>query len=143
MNNGAPFRGFINKIDLIQKNQLLFIFCAFCLMEIPSSGFSQKAVARHDASRKKVSFGNEKIKIALDYNRRACISLLTLNGLPVVDGNEGVYTKIKVKDAVYSSLQTLSDPVVKTDKNIVSVEPIEYGDSRLTVREKWTFYVSA
>src|SRR6218665_259322 len=142
MNNGAPFRGFIHKIDLIYKNQLLFIFCAFCLMEIPLAGFSQKAVALHDASRKKVSFGNEKIKITLDYNRKACISLLTLNGLPVIEGNEGVYSKIKVKDAVYSSLQTLSDPIIKTDKNIVSAESIEYGDSRLAVREKWTFSVS-
>lgn len=142
MNNGAPFHAFINKIDRIRKNQLLFIFCAFCMVKIPSAGFSQKAIVQHDAPRKKVSFGNDKIKITLDYNRKACISLLTLNGQSVIEGNEGVYSKIRIKDAAYSSLQTLSEPLVKVDKSVVSVEPIDYGDSKITIHERWTFSVS-
>lgn len=125
-----------------QKHLLLFVFYIFCLVKIPSVGFSQKQSIQNDTNHKRISFGNKKIKITLDYNRKVCISLLSLNGQPVIEGAHGVYSKIRTKEAAYSSLHTLSEPVVKVNKNTVAVEQITYGDSKITIHETWIFAVS-
>jgi hypothetical protein len=121
-----------------------FLFLPLCIVYSIGSWsdcFSQPAGIIHDTKEKTIALANEKIKITLDYNKKVNISLLTINGQQVIQGNAGVYSKIRTKDASYSTLQLSSDPTVKVSDSIVTITGIRYGDNRLSIDETWTFTV--
>lgn len=127
----------------MQPKCLLFLLVyIICSISSPSECPAQTTKINQDTKGKTVSFGNEKIKITLDYNKKANISLFTINGQPVIQGQPGVYSKIRTKEASYSTLQLSSDPAVKVSNNIISVTGIRYGDNTVSIDETWTFTLS-
>ena len=124
----------------LQKN--LSLLCLLCFVSLCSSSIAQSITINNDSKAKIVVLGNEKIAITLDYHQKANISLCTVNGQQVIQGNEGIYSTIKTKEAVYSTLHLLSDPIVKVSGNTVRVSGIRYGDKSLTINETWTFTIS-
>ena len=126
----------------IYKNLLLPLFCVICFIGSSTNSFTQSIKVSNDSKGKIIVFGNEKITVALDYNKKANISLLTINGQQVIQGNAGIYSTIRTKEATYSSLHLLTDPVIKKSGNTVNIIGIRYGDRNLAISETWTFIVS-
>lgn len=120
---------------------VLFFCCIYC-MGSWSVGFAQATQINNDVKEKKIVFGNGKIAITLDYNKKANISLLSINGKELIEGNAGAYSSIRTKLGSYSSLHLTSDPVVKIANNVISINGIKYGDKSLSIHENWTFSIS-
>jgi hypothetical protein len=87
-------------------------------------------------------FGNAKLQLTLDYNAKATISALTVNGEKVIDGPEGIYSLLKTRTATYSTLHLLANPVAAKTGNIVTLKNIVYGDEDLRITETWRFIIS-
>ena len=119
---------------------LLFVF--YCTWSSVGC-FTQAIMIKNNPAEKKIVFGNDKITMTLDYNRKANVSVLLINGQSVIEGNEGIYTAIKTKDAAYSTLQLSADPLVKVVNNSIRIEGIIYGDKALVINETWTFTIKA
>jgi hypothetical protein len=83
-------------------------------------------------------FGNQKIKLTLDYKNTARIASLVLNGQEILD-SAGIYTNIKTSTGNYNSKQLLGKPFISiTSKNLV-LRNIVYGDENVRITETWTF----
>jgi hypothetical protein len=111
-------------------------------MSEPVIAEAQHITVSNNSKEKKIAFGNDKIKMVLDYNHKATISSVILNGQPVIEGEAGIYSSIKTQDADYSTLQLSLQPLVKVNKNMVTVYAITYGDHTLTINETWTFNIT-
>lgn len=79
----------------------------------------------------------------VDYNQRANIPVLEVNGVQVINNREGIYTGIKTTQNTYSSLHLNSTPAVTISGHSVTIANIGYGDKNLQVKERWTFMLSA
>lgn len=112
---------------------IIYFFLADC------NSYAQSIQIKNDISKKIIFFSNQKISAALDYNKKACISFLNVNGQNVIRDGQGIYTKIRTKNTTYSTLYLLSNPVVNISKNRFSVSGISFGDDSLSIRENWTF----
>ena len=99
-------------------------------------------IVKNNQSEKVIVFGNSKIKLTLDYNGKCNISGLDVNGQSVISGSAGIFSSIRTATNTYSSLKLISDPVVKTGQNTVTVSNIKYGNNEETVIENWRFTVS-
>ena len=114
-----------------------------CLVGLANTCIAQDIIIHNDTQAKTVSFGNEKMIVTLDYNKKANISLLTVNGQQVIKGDSGIYSKIRTKTATYSTLHLSSDPIIQTSKNCIHISGIKYGDKDLSINEIWTFTISS
>jgi hypothetical protein len=113
-----------------------------CFIGTGVTGIAQQVVIKNNIKDKTVIFGNDKMNLTLDYNKKANISVLAVNGQQVIEGAVGIYSMIRTMDAVYSTLALSSDPAVKISGNTVSISGITYGDKELTITEKWTFTIN-
>ena len=103
--------------------------CNFAFaFSLPLLLFAQSPKIINDIQKKTISFGNNKIAIILDYDHKANLSSMLLNGQQIIEGAAGVYSAIQTQDASYSSLALLSQPLVKVSNNVVVVSAIKYGD---------------
>lgn len=117
---------------------LIFIFIA-----LPGACLAQIIQIKNDAPNKKVEFGNEKMTLTLDYNDKANISLLTINGQKVIDGPTGIYSEIRTKTVSYSTLQLSAGPALKLTNNTITLTGIAYGDKDHPIQETWKFTITA
>ncbi len=74
-----------------------------------------------------------------DTGYRASIIGLTVDGRKVLEAVDGMYTSVKVKDKIYSSLHLKTKPVKTATAGRITLTGITYGDSDLTINETWTF----
>jgi hypothetical protein len=95
-----------------------------------------------DPANKKIVFGNEKLRLTLDYNGQADISQLIVNGQTVIDGPAGIYSTVNTQKAAYSSLHLLAAPIATTTGNAITLTGITYGDEDLTIKETWRFTIT-
>jgi len=116
--------------------RLAFIF-AFVGSTIACS--AQEITIKNDPANKTVLLGNRKMRLALGYGHHVNVSELTVNGEKVIEGAAGVYSEIKTKAAVYSTLHLLADPIAKVARNTLVIDNIVYGDKDLAIRETWKF----
>ena len=114
--------------------KLIFLFCC-----ITFSGVCAAQYIKNDPAKKTIVFGNKTLQLTLDYNARANISALKVNGQLVIDGPAGIYSAIKTKKTTYTTLQLAADPVVTTTDNTITIAGIVYGDQDLTIKETWLF----
>ena len=121
------------------NSHLLLIICFIGPI---SKDVAQSFKINNDSKEKLIVFGNDKMTLSLDYNNKANISLLSINGQNVVEGNEGIYSEIKTKSATYSTLHVLKAPLIKVDQNTITLAGITYGDQDLTINENWNFTLS-
>jgi hypothetical protein len=127
---------------IIKKRLALVLFFGCYFIASASNSFAQSVKISNDATKKKVVFGNEKMSVTLDYDKKANVSSLLINGQQVIEGDAGIYSAIKTSNASYSTLQLLSQPSVSTTSNTIKISGITYGDKALTVNETWTFTIS-
>jgi hypothetical protein len=113
------------------------------LLTASITGFAQSEKIVHDVKAKQVVFGNDKIKLTLDYNKTANISQLTANGQLVLQGMTGIYSAIRTKDKMYSTSRLEADPAIRISGNKVIADNIVYGDKEVAIRETWTFTVTS
>ncbi len=121
---------------------LFYLLCVACSICSWNRCSAQTTTIQNNTQQKTVAFGNDKIRIILDYNKKANISSLHINGQQVIQSDAGVYSKIRTKATSYSTLHLSSDPTVKVSNNIISVAGIRYGDQTLSIDETWTFTLS-
>ncbi|WP_394767527.1 hypothetical protein, partial [Ferruginibacter sp.] len=70
---------------IYRKRRSSFLFPAILFVVFTSSVFAQDINIKNDEQTKKMVFGNQKMSITLDYNGRANISLMVINGEQVLD----------------------------------------------------------
>ena len=104
---------------------------------------AQIAAINNNITEKKVVFGNGRIKMTLDYNQKANVSSLIINGQQVIQDDAGIYSLIKPQDSTYSTLQLLTQPEVKISANTIIVSAIVYGGKANPINETWTFNIIA
>ncbi len=114
----------------------LFIICSFGAVK------AQNISINNNAGERKIAFGDEKIKMILDYNSRAIVSSVVINGQQVIDENGGIYSSLKMVNAYYSSRQLLSQPKLHITGNAITLSNITYGNKKLPVHEIWKFVIT-
>jgi hypothetical protein len=126
---------------MIIKNTIAFsIFLSFSFISLSTTSIAQ-LIVNNNAKSKVVTFGNGKIKLRLDYNNKANISALEVNGQKVIDDNAGIYSAVRIANTSYSSLHTTSSPTISTTANSVKISGITYGDKDVTINEAWRFTI--
>ena len=119
----------------------LFFICLNSLCSV-SLVMSQSIKTVNDPNSKTISFGNQKLKLTIDYNRKANISSLEVNGQKVIDGPAGIYSEIKTALATYNTLNLNVQPILRVEKNGIKIEGITYGDKDVIINETWEFITS-
>ncbi len=127
---------------VIRKLLLLSLLLVVYFIVLPGACFAQAIKIKNDVKEKKIVFGNDKLTVTLEYNKKVNVSSLLVNGQSVIESNEGIYTAIKTKDTAYSTLQLSTDPVLEVLKNSIKISGIIYGDKSLTINETWTFTIN-
>ena len=125
----------------VKKYLWLLLFFEIFFIKLPGVCFAQAIKIKNDLHAKKVVFGNSKIAMVLDYDQKASISLLVVNGQKVIEGTDGVYSQIKTNAATYSTLHLSADPSIRLENNTIAITGIIYGNKELTIHEDWTFTV--
>jgi hypothetical protein len=129
----------------MKKRNIVIPFCLLLVSitaNISVPCLAQSVVTNNDRKNKKITFGNPKIKLTLDYNSKANISSLVVNGQKVIEGTAGIYSEVRTASGLYSSLHTTSTPRITTAINTIKVAGISYGNNDLTVTENWKFTVT-
>jgi hypothetical protein len=127
----------------MKKRRLITHCFALLLLGVGlcSAGLAQPTV-RHDATARKVVLGNGKLTLTLDYDKKAAVSQLVVNGQQVIRGDAGIYSMLRTKAAQYTTLALLSEPAVAVKGNTITLNAIAYGDKDLSIQETWRFTVS-
>ena len=120
-----------NRIELI----LVFLMAAIFVN-------AENIVINNYHQKKQIVFGNSKLMISLDYNKKCCITGLTVNWQTVISGSEGIFSEIKTAANNYSTRILTENPIVKTTNNTVSISGIKYGEADKNVTEKWDFTIT-
>jgi hypothetical protein len=118
-----------------------FLFAVF--INLSGNCIAQSFIFKNVVADKVLLFGNEKIKLTLDYNNKANISSLNVNGENVIESNTGIYSQIKTQTNFYSSLALLSTPKISVTNNTIKLSGISYGDKNIIINETWKFTVTA
>ncbi|MHA4808064.1 glucosidase family protein [Flavitalea flava] len=130
----------ITRTRLIRRARLLIpLFFAISLLEIAEASFAQAIHIKNDPQAKTIAFGNGKIKLIFEYDKKANISLLEVNGQRVIEGDAGVYSQISIQGTNFSTLHLTADPIVKVKQDSIFVTGIIYGNKELSIKENWTF----
>jgi hypothetical protein len=119
----------------------LFVLAVFIILS--GNCIAQSFIFKNVAADKVITFGNKKIKLTLDYNNKANISSLNVNGENVIESNTGIYSQIKTSTNTYSSLALLSAPKISVTKNTIKISEISYGDKNIVINETWKFIILA
>ena len=109
------------------------------------TGFFCKAgdiVIKNNPQDKLITFGNSKILITLDYNKKCVVSNLTINGRSVIEGQDGILSSIRTSTNTSSTLNLLSVPVIAISDDTLTISNILYGADEVAAKEKWTFVLS-
>jgi hypothetical protein len=126
----------------VNNQSHIFLLFTFYFLSLNFISVAQTTKISNDMERKKIVFGNDKISMELDYNQKADISAVALNGQKIIEDGAGIYSAIRTKEATYSTLQLLAEPSVKVSNNTISVSGISYGDKTVSINETWTFTVT-
>lgn len=128
----------ITKRNLFTRRLIYLVICIGSVSEC----LAQSKI-NNDARAKKVVFGNEKITLTLDYNKRANVSQVIVNGQQVIQGDAGIYSLIRTKATQYTTLTLPADPSLTIAGNTIILKGISYGGQGLAIEETWTFTISA
>ncbi|MEP6747297.1 MAG: hypothetical protein ABJB86_06210 [Bacteroidota bacterium] len=126
----------------IPKSLLHLCFLIYFIM-LTDRVFPQGIIVDNDATAKLITFSNKKMRITLDYNKKANIAAFVINDQEVIRQDEGVYSSIRTKDANYSTLHLASSPVLTVSGNNIRLAGIVYGDKALTIHETWIFSIQS
>ena len=125
---------------ILQKTNFTSCSIFILLLNFVTPGFAQSI--KNDIQKKQVVFGNKKINVTLDYNGKATISSLSVNGQNVIEGISGMYSAIRTTTTTHSSLHLTSTPKIEVANNIVKLNGIQYGDKDVVITENWKFVIT-
>jgi len=121
----------------VKRIYILLVF--FCANISPFISTAQNRQRLLPPRSKIITISNAKTSITIDYNHKATVISLIVNGQKVVSSADGMFTSGKIGDSTYSSLRTTGNPIaVKTNEN-VKITGICYGNKHLKITEIWTF----
>jgi len=126
----------------LNKNRIFFLLIS-CLSFTCVTVVAQVSAIRHNTESKLVNFGNNKIRITLNYNGQATIAALQVDGQQVISNAPGIYSEVRTSGATYSTQRLAASPRVSVAGNTISVTGIVYGGKEATITEKWKFTISA
>jgi hypothetical protein len=124
------------------KNIIVKIFLFFLLFNLYNNCVAQGFIEKNDTKIKVITFGNKKISLTLDYNAKANISSMTVNGQKVIESAAGIFSEVRTSSAKYSSLKTSSAPKIIAGNNTIKLTGISYGDKYLMIDETWKFTIT-
>jgi hypothetical protein len=124
------------------KKALIISLLAISFFLIPGSLKSRQFITKNDPVNKILVFGNSKLVLTLDYDRKCRISCMEVNGEKVTDGTEGICNRVRAGGKTWSTLATDGQPVVKIRGNAIMVKGIVYGDPVSRIREDWHFTIT-
>jgi hypothetical protein len=125
------------KTTILSYKNLLFLV----IFAISSNCIAGNFIIKNNLNSKTILFGNDKIRMVLDYNLKCAISKIDVNNQKVISTSSGVYTQIRTLKNEYSTLILAKSPLVKFQKNILEVSNIKYGDESIIIDEKWKFVI--
>jgi len=137
----------------LKKRSLIFVFLILISNCCMASGNSKgtppdrviraghKSVLQINAD-KIVHISNPTISLILDYNKKASITSMIVNGQKVISSADGIFTSVNVGGVVYSSLHLKGTPVLSRSGNTFNIDGISYGNKDFTIRENWIFTVT-
>ncbi len=114
---------------------------AYLLLGNVTASNAGDIVIKNNLPDKVVTFGNSKMMITLDYNRKCAVSGLSVDGRSVISLPAGIVSSVRTSENTYSTMKLESVPMVKTGENTVSISNIKYGQNPETVTEKWSFFI--
>lgn len=126
----------------IKKRNFNRCFFVVVLLGFYAAGFAQVLPVKNDTQKKSVTFGNKKIRLTLDYNGKANISLLDVNGQNVIKSAAGIYSEVRTAAANYSSLKLTTSPKIEVTNSTLKLSGISYGDKNLMINETWKFTIT-
>ncbi|MDO6432226.1 hypothetical protein Q4E93_16615 [Flavitalea sp. BT771] len=100
------------------------------------------AQINNDPHGKKITFGNPKLRLTLDYSKRAAITQLIANSQSIIEDPAGMYSSITTATGTLSTLHLSSEPTLNITKNTIRLSGITYGDKNLAIHENWTFHIT-
>lgn len=121
------------------RQRILSLICYFLTAYI--SLHAQPLSFLNDQEHKALTFGNDDLSFVLNYDHRAEIPLLVVNGQPVISGQGAFYSMIRTATATYSTRHLQKDPVVTVANNKAIISGIVYGDENLSITENWNITV--
>jgi hypothetical protein len=122
------------------KYQKLITTSVYILMTL--SCFFKTAKA-DDNKAKTIVISNAKLNMVLDYGDKASIVSLSINGQKIISKSDGMFTSVNIGGTLYSSLHLKGSPTLVKASNTIRLNGISYGDDRTTIKENWTFTISA
>lgn len=126
------------KMNIIYFKKVLLII----ILVASNNSFADEFIVKNNSANKTILFGNDKIKIVLDYNLKCIVSNIEIYNLPVVSTLAGVNSQIRIAEKSYSTLILNESPIVKIKKNMIEVIGIKYGDDEVIINEKWKFVIT-
>jgi len=120
---------------------LFFILLFHCCLATVNSKPTNKNISEINSD-KIVRISNPKISLVLDYNNKAAITSMTVNGQKVISNADGIFTSVNVDGTVYSSLNLKGTPVLTKSGNTFHLNGITYGNNDFTIRENWIFTIT-
>ncbi len=128
---------------MIRLKSILTLFFIFSLCIVASiSTKAQNYTIKNYPAEKRIVFGNKMVTFELDYNNKANISSVAINGQEVIHGESGLYSSIRTKTAGFSTLKLAKSPSISIANNTVSVKNIQYGDNNVAIIESWLFTIT-
>ncbi len=131
------------QLTVMQRHFFLYLCTLSFFIALPPACPAQNILVKNNAKEKKIVFGTEKLRLTLDYNKKAAVTEMLLNGQSVITDQQGIYAAISTKKASYSTLQLLLDPVLQVAGNKITLSGISYGDNAVAILETWIFSVGA
>ncbi len=122
----------MNKIARTRPILMLLVYsCVINLMGL--------TVVRAQSKIASPELSNGKMKIIFDCKDKASVVAMYLNGKPIVNAPDGMYTSVTINNKNYNSLHLLSKPALSSGINKIVVSNIKYGDDGIVITETWSF----
>ena len=108
------------------------------LLHVSNELHAQQTGFSNNPKAKILSFSNGRFSGELIYEYKADIHVLNLNDQRILFDPGGLYSVIRTKTKLYTSLNIPINPVISINGNTATISGIDYGDKDLSIRETWT-----
>jgi len=115
-----------------------YFFCFLFLTGLTC--YAQNVFVISNTAGKTIAFGNDRIKVTLNYDKKCSITSLEINKENVISSERGIYSQIRTSSALYSTLSLEGSPAIKAGPKKVEITNIKYAG--LPVTESWTFTIN-
>jgi len=112
------------------------------MLLIVFSSHAQVLIHDRDAKTVLLTDGSGNLHLQLDYSKGCKVSKLTVKGIETLSPS-GVFTSIKTKTTLFTSLESTGETKVLKHKNRLTIQNIVFGNDEMKLSETWVFTVDA